>query len=150
MFRSYPLANSRVDINRLKDSTYDVIISVLISNEEITTQSTLDCELKIPDTPYVKRKTFVFFQGKWLVLLLLLLLVVVVYWTEIDDKYDSVANNHRKTRCIKNTCSNRIPFDGLNKTSVFRNYYKAANLWPSCYIVVVSDRVTRTQSTKYE
>lgn len=81
MFRSYPLANSRVDINRLKDTSYDVIISVLISNDEITTQSTLDCELKIPDTPYVKRKTFVFFQGKSLVLLL----IVVI--TRIEPKW---------------------------------------------------------------
>ncbi|KAF0773513.1 Ig-like domain-containing protein [Aphis craccivora] len=60
---SYPLVHSRVDINRLKDTSYEVIISVLISDDDITTQSTLDCELKIPDTPYVKRKTFVFFQG---------------------------------------------------------------------------------------
>lgn len=58
------MANSRVDINRLKDTSYEVIISVLISDDDITTQSTLDCELKIPDTPYVKRKTFVFFQGE--------------------------------------------------------------------------------------
>jgi len=62
--RSYPLTNSRVDINRLKDTSYEVIISVLITDEDITAQSTLDCELRIPDTPYVKRKTFVFFQGK--------------------------------------------------------------------------------------
>lgn len=64
LFRSYPLVHSRVDINRLKDTSYEVIISVLISDDDITTQSTLDCELKIPDTPYVKRKTFVFFQGR--------------------------------------------------------------------------------------
>ncbi|XP_060843597.1 uncharacterized protein LOC132923691 [Rhopalosiphum padi] len=60
--QSYPLVHSRVDINRLKDTSYEVIISVLINDDDITTQSTLDCELKIPDTPYVKRKTFVFFQ----------------------------------------------------------------------------------------
>jgi len=64
IFRSYPLINSRVDINRLKDTSYEVIISVLITDDDITAQSTLDCELRIPDTPYVKRKTFVFFQGK--------------------------------------------------------------------------------------
>lgn len=59
------MANSRDDIKRLKDSSYEVIISVLIDDDDITTQSTLDCELKIPDTPYVKRKTFVFFQGEY-------------------------------------------------------------------------------------
>lgn len=58
------MVHSRVDINRLKDTSYEVIISVLISDDDITSQSTLDCELKIPDTPYVKRKTFVFFQGR--------------------------------------------------------------------------------------
>lgn len=59
------MVNSRDDIKRLKDSSYEVIISVLIDDDDITTQSTLDCELKIPDTPYVKRKTFVFFQGEY-------------------------------------------------------------------------------------
>jgi len=58
------LVNSRDDIKRLKDTSYEVIISVHIDDDDITTQSTLDCELRIPDTPYVKRKTFVFFQGK--------------------------------------------------------------------------------------
>lgn len=72
-FRSYPLINSRVDINRLKDTSYEVIISVLISDDDITAQSTLDCELRIPDTPYVKRKTFVFFQGKCSICIILFL-----------------------------------------------------------------------------
>ncbi|XP_050530077.1 uncharacterized protein LOC126899326 isoform X2 [Daktulosphaira vitifoliae] len=60
--QSYALANSRYDVNRLKDGYYEVIISVLINEYDIEPQSSLDCELKIPDTPYVKRKTFVYFQ----------------------------------------------------------------------------------------
>ncbi|XP_050431045.1 uncharacterized protein LOC126839680 [Adelges cooleyi] len=59
--QSFEMINVMNDMNRSKDGYYNVSVSVLISEEELNMQSSLDCELKIPDTPYVKRKTYVFF-----------------------------------------------------------------------------------------
>lgn len=45
-------------------NAYDMLAYVLIPDTELSSPTTIDCDLKIPDTPYNNKKTMQYYPGK--------------------------------------------------------------------------------------
>lgn len=42
---------------------YDIVANGILQEEELNAKTIVDCELRIPDTSYVKRKTLHYYPG---------------------------------------------------------------------------------------